>query len=159
LPKNPHFSFRIRPDQKAFINFLADKGINVSGFLREKLDELRKQFPEWIKKQIEELQEIYAEYQKNNHDYMGVPIEDDLLRQTYIVLCEITTKRKRKNPDLYEKEGVGLETTVKDYLPKKLKIKESTARGLLKKLANAGYIIVKDKRIWVKFLKEGGENE
>ena len=133
------FSFRIDKELQDFIKFLTkNKLLNVSDYLREKLRELKKQYPEEIKQEIDRLQGMLKNIDNGNGDNIG----DKRARRAFEVLQAMAAKRNYK--------PIGMETGAVPLIVKEVGVTEDKARDLLRTLNKLGIIEVKDKQIIVK---------
>ena len=132
------FSFRIDKELQDFIKFLKKNGYNVSDYLRDKLRELEKEYPERVKKQIDELEGRLREISNGN----GTNIKDRKVKKGFEVLQAMAANRNYK--------PIGMETGAVPLIVKEVGVTEDKARDLLRTLNKSGIIEVKDKQIIVK---------
>ncbi len=138
------FSFRIDKGLQDFIKFLKKNGYNVSDYLRDKLRELEKEYPERVKKQIDELEGRLREISNGNE----TNIKDRKVKKGFEVLQAMAAKRGYK--------PIGMETGAVPLIVKEVGVTEDKARDLLRTLNKVGVIEVKDKQIIVKQESRGG---
>ena len=136
--KGKWFNFRLDDDLQDFIQLLKKNKFNVSDYLREKLRELKKQYPEEIKQEIDRLQGMLKNIDNGNGDNIG----DKRARRAFEVLHAMAAKRNYK--------PIGMETGAVPLIVKEVGVTEDKARDLLRTLNKVGVIEVKDKQIIVK---------
>ena len=136
--KGKWFNFRLDDDLQDFIQLLKKNKFNVSDYLREKLRELKKQYPEEIKQEIDRLQGMLKNIDNGNGDNIG----DKRARRAFEVLQAMAAKRNYK--------PIGMETGAVPLIVKEVGVTEDKARDLLRTLNKLGIIEVKDKQIIVK---------
>ena len=136
--KGKWFNFRLDDDLQDFIQLLKKNKFNVSDYLREKLRELKKQYPEEIKQEIDRLQGMLKNIDNGNGDNIG----DKRARRAFEVLQAMAAKRNYK--------PIGMETGAVPLIVKEVGVTEDKARDLLRTLNKLGFIEVKDKQIIVK---------
>ena len=136
--KGKWFNFRLDDDLQDFIQLLKKNKFNVSDYLREKLRELKKQYPEEIKQEIDRLQGMLKNIDNGNGDNIG----DKRARRAFEVLQAMAAKRNYK--------AIGMETGAVPSIVKEVGVTEDKARDLLRTLNKVGVIEVKDKQIIVK---------
>ena len=136
--KGKWFNFRLDDDLQDFIQLLKKNKFNVSDYLREKLRELKKQYPEEIKQEIDRLQGMLKNIDNGNGDNIG----DKRARRAFEVLQAMAAKRNYG--------PIGMETGAVPLIVKEVGVTEDKARDLLRTLNKLGIIEVKDKQIIVK---------
>jgi len=137
------FNFRLDEDLQDFIQFLKKNKFNVSDYLREKLRELKKQYPEEIKQEIDRLQGMLKNIDNGNGDNIG----DKRAKNAFEVLQAMAAERNYK--------PIGMETGAVPLIVKEIGVTEDKARDILRTLNKLEVIEVKDKQIIIK-QKEGG---
>jgi len=123
--KGRWFNFRVDKDLQDFIKFLKKNNFNVSDYLREKLRELEKQYPERIE----------------NNGNGAVTIKNRKMREAFEILQSIAIERDYK--------PIGMETGAVPVIVEKVGVTEDKARDILRRLYYMNHIDVRNKQITV----------